>query len=257
MIARVGVGYDAVDTASATEHGVAVTTTPGANHDAVAEHTLALILAIVKGVVTQHNAAKAGSWPRTTNLPLRGRTLGIAGLGRIGKAVALRGECFGMKLLAYEPVPDPAFVQQHRITLVSFEELLAEADFVSLHMPLSPQSRHIINKQSLGRMKPTAFLINTAGAAWFVKPILWRRCAKRLAGAALDRIRARAARPEQSAVGIRQRCAHAARGGGRCAVARRHGGHGGAFDRRAEQGRVASRANCESRRSFPLSVAIN
>jgi D-3-phosphoglycerate dehydrogenase / 2-oxoglutarate reductase len=187
VIARVGVGYDAVDTASATEHGVAVTTTPGANHDAVAEHTFALILALVKGVVAQHNALRAGGWPRTTNLPLRGRTLGIAGLGRIGKAVALRGECFGMKLLAYEPVPDPAFVQQHRITLVSFEELLAEADFVSLHMPLTPHSRHIINKQSLSRMKPTAFLINTARGGMVCEADLVDALrTKRLAGAALD-----------------------------------------------------------------------
>jgi D-3-phosphoglycerate dehydrogenase / 2-oxoglutarate reductase len=186
-IARVGVGYDAVDTAAATEHGVAVAITPGANHDAVAEHTFALILALVKDVVAQHNALKAGGWPRKTNLPLRGRTLGIAGLGRIGKAVALRGECFGMKLLAYEPLPDQAFVQLHRVTLMPFEQLLAEADFLSLHMPLTPQSQHLINKQTLSRMKPTAFLINTARGGMVCEADLVEALrTKRLAGAALD-----------------------------------------------------------------------
>jgi phosphoglycerate dehydrogenase-like enzyme len=187
VIARVGVGYDAVDMAAATEHGIAITTTPGANHDAVAEHTFALILALVKDVVGQHNALKKGNWPRKTNLPIRGRTLGIAGLGRIGKAVALRGECFGMKLLAYEPVPDHEFVRQHGVKLMPFEQLLAESDFLSLHMPLTPQSQHLINKGTLSRMKPTAFLINTARGGMVCEPDLVEALrTKRIAGAALD-----------------------------------------------------------------------
>src|SRR5207247_9327702 len=106
VIARAGVGYDAVDVAAATDHGGAVTITPGTNQDAVAEHTFALILALTKAVALQHLAVKAGGWPRRPNLPLRGRTLGIAGLGRIGKSVAVRGAAFGMRLLAYEPYPD-------------------------------------------------------------------------------------------------------------------------------------------------------
>src|SRR5205085_109534 len=101
VIARAGVGYDAVDVAAATQHGVAVAIAPGTNQDAVAEHTFALILALAKNVAFQHPAIKAGQWPRQANLPLRGRVLGIAGLGRIGKAVALRGEIFGMRLLCY------------------------------------------------------------------------------------------------------------------------------------------------------------
>src|SRR5581483_4336095 len=127
VIARMGVGYDAVDLAAATDHGVAVTIAPGTNQDAVAEHTFALILAIAKGVPDQHFALKAGQWPRKANLPLRGRTLGIAGLGRIGKAVALRGECFGMRLLAYEPYPDKEFAAKHGVSLVSFDQLLTES----------------------------------------------------------------------------------------------------------------------------------
>src|SRR5438067_3659196 len=94
IIARAGVGYDAVDVAAATEHGVAVTITPGTNQDAVAEHTLAMILALAKDLIVRDRAVKAGQWPREATLPLRGRTLGIAGLGRIGKAVAVRALAF-------------------------------------------------------------------------------------------------------------------------------------------------------------------
>ena len=187
VIARVGVGYDAVDLAAATQHGIAVTITPGANHDAVAEHTFALILALAKGLVNQHNLTKAGGWPRKTTLPVRGRTLGIAGLGRIGKAVALRGECFGMNLLAYEPFPDADFVRLHNVSLVPFDRLLAESDFLSLHLPMTPESTHLINQQTLSKMKPTAFLINTARGGLVCEADLFDALKDhRLAGAALD-----------------------------------------------------------------------
>jgi phosphoglycerate dehydrogenase-like enzyme len=162
VIARVGVGYDAIDLAAATARGVVVCIAPNTNQDAVAEHAFCLMLALVKNLVPQHLGVKNGDWPRGTNLPLRGRTLGIAGLGRIGKAMALRGEAFKMPLLAYETYPDTAFCIAHKIKLVSWEQLLAESDFLSLHLPLMPESRHLINRQTLARMKPTAFLINTA-----------------------------------------------------------------------------------------------
>jgi phosphoglycerate dehydrogenase-like enzyme len=162
VIARAGVGFDAVDVAAATEHGVAVTICPGTNQDAVAEHTFTLILALAKGLIDQHLATRQGKWPRSATLPLRGRTLGIVGLGRIGKAVALRGIAFGMHILAYEPLPDKAFVEQHGVTLAPLDRVLAEGDYVSLHVPLTPESKYLINKRTLGLMKPTAFLINTA-----------------------------------------------------------------------------------------------
>lgn len=187
VIARAGVGYDAVDIPAATEQGVAVCITPNTNQDAVAEHTFALMLALVKNIIPQHCATMAGKWPRQANLPLRGRTLGIAGLGRIGKAVALRGVAFGMRLIAYEPFPDEAFVRQHGITLVPMERLLAESDFVSLHVPLSPESRHLINQRTLALMKPTAFLVNTARGGLVCEADLYEALkAKRIAGAALD-----------------------------------------------------------------------
>ncbi len=186
-IARAGVGYDAVDVAAATEHGVAVAIAPGTNQDAVAEHTFTLILALAKNLVAQHPAVKAGNWPRQANLPLRGRTLGIAGLGRIGKAVALRGEAFGMPLLAHEPFPDQQFVKEHRIRLVSFEDLLRESDYVTLHIPLIPESRNIINRRTLALMKPTSFLINTARGGLVNEADLAEALkSKRIAGAGID-----------------------------------------------------------------------
>ena len=187
VIARVGVGYDAVDTAAASAHGIAVTIAPGTNQDAVAEHTFVLLLGLVKNIAAQHNGTKAGLWPRGTNLPLRGRTLGLAGLGRIGKAVALRGEAFGMKLLAYEPYPDKAFAAAHKIELVPFEQLLVESDFLSLHLPMSAASKHLINKKTLAMMKPTAFLVNTArGGLVCEADLLEALKTKKIAGAGLD-----------------------------------------------------------------------
>jgi phosphoglycerate dehydrogenase-like enzyme len=187
VIARAGVGYDAVDVAAATAQGIAVCITPGTNEDAVAEHTFCLMLALVKHLVPQHQGTVAGRWPRQANLPLRGRTLGIAGLGRIGKAVARRGLAFRMPVIAYEPYPDADFVRQHGIRLVPFEQLLAESDFLSLHLPLTPASRHLINRTTLARMKPTAFLINTArGGLVCEADIDAVLRAGRLAGAGLD-----------------------------------------------------------------------
>lgn len=187
VIARAGVGYDAVDVAAATELGVAVCFAPGTNQDAVAEHTFAMMLALAKNVVMHDNAVKAGQWPRRANLPLRGKTLGILGLGRIGKAVALRGKAFLMNLVAYEPYPDAAFVKEHGITLLPFDDVLKHADWLTLHMPMSPESSKCINARSLGLMKPTAFLINTARGGVINEPDLYEALKnKRIAGAGLD-----------------------------------------------------------------------
>ncbi|HEY7328800.1 MAG TPA: phosphoglycerate dehydrogenase [Gemmataceae bacterium] len=187
-IARVGVGYDAVDVEAATKHGCVVTITPGANEGSVAEHAFCLMLGLARDLVTQHLGVKTGGWPRHAGLvALRGKTLGIAGLGRIGKAVALRGAAFNMRLLAYDPVPDNAFAARHQITLVSFEQLLAHSDFLTLHLPSISETRHLINRRTLELMKPTAFLINTArGAIVNEADLLEALKNKRLAGAGLD-----------------------------------------------------------------------
>ena len=187
VIARAGVGYDAVDLAAATDHGVAVCFAPGTNQDSVAEHTFMLILALSRGMVWQHNAVRAGQWPRRANLPLRGTTLGLLGLGRIGKAVALRGKAFLMNVVAYEPYPDEAFVKEHGITLLPFDEVVKQADWLSLHMPMSPESKQCINARTLGLMKPTAHLVNTARGGVIHEADLYEALKnKRIAGAGLD-----------------------------------------------------------------------
>jgi phosphoglycerate dehydrogenase-like enzyme len=187
VIARAGVGYDAVNVKAATAQGVAVTTTPGTNHDAVAEYTFTLMLALAKELVSQVQSVRQGGWPRKALLPLRGRTLGILGLGRIGKAVALRGKAFGMKMLAYEPFPDQAFCTECGVTLTALEKVLAEADYLSVHIPLTAESEHLINKRTLALMKPTAFLINTARGGLVKEADLVEALkTKRIAGAAID-----------------------------------------------------------------------
>jgi len=187
VIARAGVGYDAVDMAAATEHGVAVTFAPGTNQEAVAEHTFTLILALAKNLVPQHNLVKAGQWPRRANQPLRGSTLGVMGLGRIGKAVARVGQAFQMNVIAHEPFPDKTFVEKHAITLMPFEDVLRQADWITLHMPMMAESKHCINTRTLGLMKPTAYLINTARGGVINEPDLYEALkSKRIAGAGLD-----------------------------------------------------------------------
>ncbi len=162
VIARVGVGYDAVDVEAATDRGIVVCIAPGTNQDSVAEHTFLLILGCARTIITQHNGIVAGKWPRNANVPIRGQTLGIVGMGRIGRAVALRGLAFGMRVIAHEPFPNLAFVAEHSIPLLPLEQVFGEADFLSLHAPMTPQSRNLINAKSLGWMKKTAYLINTS-----------------------------------------------------------------------------------------------
>jgi phosphoglycerate dehydrogenase-like enzyme len=186
VIARIGVGYDAVDLAAATEHGVSVTVAP-ANNEAVAEHALGLIIGLAKQIIPQHEGLRRGEWLRSPTRPLRGQTLGIVGLGRIGKAVAVRGRAFGMRVLATEPVPDHAFMQHHAIELLRLERLCAESDYVSLHLPLTSETKGMIDRRVFGWMKPTAYLVNTArGQVVNEADLVEALKAKRIAGAGID-----------------------------------------------------------------------
>jgi phosphoglycerate dehydrogenase-like enzyme len=187
VVARVGVGYDAVDVQAATDHGVVVTIAPGTNQDAVSEHCFMLILALAKNLMRQHQPIREGKWPRQANLPLRGKTLGLVGLGRIGRSMTLKGLAFGMKVMAYEPFPDMAFVQKHGVRLAPLDDLLREADYVSLHLPAMEGTRALMNAERLKLMKPTAFLINTARGAVVDETALYEAVRdKRIAGAGLD-----------------------------------------------------------------------
>jgi D-3-phosphoglycerate dehydrogenase len=187
VIARVGVGFDAVHLPSATANGTCVTIAPNTNHGSVAEHTFALMLGFTRHLPVRHAAIAAGGWPRHMGLPLRGKTLGLAGLGRIGKAVAVRAAAFEMKLVAFDPFPDAAFCDKHGIVLVPFDQLLAESDFLSLHLPLTPETRHTMNRDTFANMKPGAVLVNTSRGGLVCEADLTEALrGGKLAGAALD-----------------------------------------------------------------------
>jgi D-3-phosphoglycerate dehydrogenase / 2-oxoglutarate reductase len=187
VVARVGVGYDAVDVQAATDHGVAICTAPGTNQDSVAEHCFMLILALARNLIQQHVPISEGKWARSANLPIRGKTLGLVGLGRIGKAMTTRALAFGMKVMAFEPTPDMAFVQKHDVRLAPLDDLLREADYVSLHLPAMAGTHKLINAERLALMKPTGFLINTARGAVVDEPALYAALRdKKIAGAGLD-----------------------------------------------------------------------
>ena len=187
VIARAGVGYDAVDLQAATDHGVVVTFAPGTNQDSVAEHTFTLILALARNLIQQHNPIVAGQWPRRADLPLRGTTLGVLGLGRIGKAVARVGQGFQMTVIAHDPFADAAYAAANNITLLPMDDVFRQADWVSLHMPMLAESKQCVNARTLGLMKPTAFLINTARGGVVCEPDLYEALkTKRIAGAGLD-----------------------------------------------------------------------
>ena len=160
IIARAGVGYDGVDVQAATDHGVVVTYAPGTNHEAVGETALMLMLALAKSFVHQHTEIAAGRWPRRAYQPLRGRTLGVVGLGRTGQATARRARAFDMPVIAADPVRDEAFAAAHGVTFVGLDELLRQSEFVTLHVPLTPDTRRMMNADTLKLMRPTASLIN-------------------------------------------------------------------------------------------------
>lgn len=162
VIARAGVGYDRVDVAAATARNIPVTITPNANHQAVAEQTLALLLAVSRNIVAHDRITRSGGWDGPMNRPLRGATLGLVGLGRIGRSTADRARAFGMQLIACDPCADAEFARERNIELVDFDTLLQRSDFVSIHAPLTQETRGLFNRQAFARMKPGSVLINTA-----------------------------------------------------------------------------------------------
>jgi phosphoglycerate dehydrogenase-like enzyme len=139
-----------------------VTITPGANHESVAEQALGLMLAITRNIVIQDRKTRAGLWDGPVNRPLREQTLGLFGLGRIGRSTALRAKAFRMDLIAHDPFADPAFVREHGIELVDFDTLLRRSDFLSVHAPLNDETRGMFNRDCFAKMKPTSTFINTA-----------------------------------------------------------------------------------------------
>ncbi len=182
-IARTGVGYDAVNLESANEKAIAVTITPGTNHDSVAEQSFALLLAVLRRVAINDQIIRSGGWDRTLVAPARGKVLGLVGLGRIGRAMIPRALAFGMEVLGFDPVDQTS----NSVRRVSLDELLAQSDIVSLHLPLTPSTRGLFNRALFQKMKPGSYLINTARGGVLNEPDLADALTSgHIAGAGLD-----------------------------------------------------------------------
>jgi D-3-phosphoglycerate dehydrogenase len=162
VISRRGVGYDTVDIQAATEEKVIVTITPGSVDNGVADHVFALMLAVAKRIVEGQRCVMEGRWQAYVGLEIWRKTMGILGLGRIGKAVAKRALGFEMQLLAYDVVHDEDFANKYGLTYVSLEQLIEQADFISINAPLNEKTFHLLTETHLRLMKPSAILINTA-----------------------------------------------------------------------------------------------
>jgi phosphoglycerate dehydrogenase-like enzyme len=187
VVARTGVGHDLIDIPAATAHNVVVTITPGTNQDSVAEQTFALLLALCRNVVANDRTIHHGGWDRRLVAPVRGKTLGLIGLGRIGQAVAARARAFGMNIVGCDPIANEAFVAQCQISLVGLDELLEHSDVVSLHTPLTDATRGMVDRNFLARMRPGSFLLNTARGGLVVEQDLRDSLVSgHLAGAGLD-----------------------------------------------------------------------
>jgi D-3-phosphoglycerate dehydrogenase len=187
IIARRGVGFDTVDIPAATARGIPVTITAGVLSEAVADHAFGLLLAAARQIPHLDREVKAGGWDRSPAVDVHGKTLGIVGFGAIGKAVARRGAGFRMRVLAYDVAPDHAAATALGVRLCDFDTLLAESDFVTVHAPLSPVTRHLIGDAALRKMKAAAFLINTSRGDLVDEAALLRALREgRLAGAGLD-----------------------------------------------------------------------
>ena len=163
VISKYGIGLDKVDVKSATEFKLPVTFCPGVNHTTVAEHVFGLMLAIYRDIVPQCNYVKSGNWKRLTGHELFGKTIGVIGLGRIGKEVSSRARAFGMNVIAFDLYWDDKFAQQYNVQRAgSIEDVLKVSDIVTLHTNLTDETRHMINSKRLAMMKKGSVLINTA-----------------------------------------------------------------------------------------------
>ncbi|GAA2711218.1 hypothetical protein GCM10010315_12530 [Streptomyces luteosporeus] len=189
VVARAGVGLDNVDVDAATRAGILVVNAPDANVVSAAEHTVGLLLALARHIPQAHAALTAGHWARSRfgGTELAGKTLGIAGLGRIGTLVARRMAAFDMRVLAYDPYVTPASAAHAGALPVSFDELLAESDFLTVHLPRTPQTAGLFGPATLRRVKPGVRIVNAARGGIVDENALYRALTEgRVAGAALD-----------------------------------------------------------------------
>ena len=206
IIARPGVGYDSVDMAAATRRGIPVTIAAGANDQSVADFTMGLLLMSTRGLMNGALSVQQHGWDRTTGTEVWRKTLAIVGLGRIGKGVAQRARGFDMRVLAVSTRrnnTDSAFAAAHGVEFVELDQALREADFLSLHAPLTAQTENLIDAQALATMKRGAYLINTSRGGLIDEAALAAAVRSgHLAGAAVDVLRVQGANSPSPLIGV-------------------------------------------------------
>ncbi|QQO09579.1 phosphoglycerate dehydrogenase [Breznakiella homolactica] len=187
IISRIGVGHETVDIEAARNRGIAVTVTPGAGAQYVAEYAFTALLALSRRLYQNDTQMREGNWSPVIGRSVSGKTLGVVGFGLIGRQLARWAQGFGMKITAYDPKEDPDYARSNQITYLPLEELLRTSDYISLHLPLLPSTRNLIGEKELAMMKKTAVLINTARGGIVDEDALFRALQKKqIEGAALD-----------------------------------------------------------------------
>jgi D-3-phosphoglycerate dehydrogenase / 2-oxoglutarate reductase len=163
VLSKYGIGVDKIDVKACTEFGIPLLFTPGVNHTTVAEHTFLLLLALEKNLLFHTDSTRSGGWKRKTGHELLDKTIGIIGLGRIGKEVAIRARAFGMKVIAFDVYWDEKFASSHEVKrAASVDEIYAASDYISLHTNLTPETRDMINAKAIAKMKKGVLLLNCA-----------------------------------------------------------------------------------------------
>jgi phosphoglycerate dehydrogenase-like enzyme len=187
VIARYGVGTSNVDLKAAAARGVVVTNTPGANSEAVAELAIGLMFALLRNIPQVNAAVHAGAWPTLRGAELAGKTIGVLGFGRIGRGVARRATALGCEVVAHDPFVDAEVGAAEGAQLLPLHEVVELASILSLHLPVTPTTRGIVNRALLERMPPGSYLVNTARGELVVnEDLLWALDTGRLRGAAID-----------------------------------------------------------------------
>jgi D-3-phosphoglycerate dehydrogenase len=189
VVGRAGVGVDNIDVDAATQAGVVVVNAPTGNVVAAAEHTIAMLMAMARNIPQADAHVRAGLWKRNQfmGVEVRGKTLGVVGLGRVAQEVVRRAQGLGMNVLAFDPYVTAEYANQRGVELADLDTLMARADFLTLHVPLTPQTRNLISRERLALMQPTARLINVArGGVVDEEALVEAVESGRLAGAALD-----------------------------------------------------------------------
>jgi D-3-phosphoglycerate dehydrogenase len=203
IIARPGVGYDTVDIDAATKKGVLVTVAAGTNDQSVADFAMGLLLEATRGIAIAADGVRRHGWDRVTGTEAWRKTLAVVGLGRIGRGMVRRARGFDMDVVVVTPHPDQAFAQQHGIRYASFDDAIAQADFVSLHAPLTPATENLVDAHALARMKRGAYLINTSRGGLVDENALAEAVkSSHLAGAAVDVLRTQGANSPSPLIGV-------------------------------------------------------